>query len=98
MKYLGNEQDLNYNDLVKLLYDKDTSKTGRLNYSDFSKWLGSAIHMSESFIFRHDSKKNPEFNLNLARDIKNKGADKRNAQQCLLKGDNEVRILEKIKI
>jgi len=75
---------LNYNDLVKLLNDKDSSKTGRINYSDFSKWLGSAIHMSEGFVFRHDSKKNPQFDLNLARDIKQKGSDKLNAQQCLL--------------
>ena len=36
LKYFANEQDLNYNDLLKLLYDKDSSKTGRLNYSDFS--------------------------------------------------------------
>jgi len=59
LKYLGNETDLNYNDLIKLMMDKDSTKQGRINYSDFSKWLGSAIHMSEGFVFRHDSVKNP---------------------------------------
>ena len=59
LKYFANETDLNYNDLKKLLQDKDSKKEGRLSYMDFSKWLGSAIHQSEAFYFRHDSIKNP---------------------------------------
>ena len=59
LKYFGNETDLNYNDLKKLIQDKDNKKIGRLSYMDFSKWLGNAIHMSEGFYFRHDSIKNP---------------------------------------
>lgn len=65
LKYFGNEKDLNYNDLKKLMIDKDSKKEGRIGYSDFSKWLGNAIHMSEGFYFRHDSIKNPHYEQNL---------------------------------
>lgn len=61
LKYFGNETDLNFNDLKKLIQDKDHKKVGRLSYMDFSKWLGNAIHMSEGFYFRHDSIKNPQY-------------------------------------
>ena len=59
LKYFANEKDLNFNDLKKLLIDKDHKKLGRLGYMDFSKWLGNSIHLSEGFYFRHDSVKNP---------------------------------------
>lgn len=59
LKYFGNDTDLNYNDLKKLMIDKDSNRQGKIGYSDFSKWLGNAIHMSEGFYFRHDSIKNP---------------------------------------
>lgn len=72
MKYFGNEPDLNYNDLKKIMIDKDTKKRGLIGYSDFSKWLGSAIHMSEGFVFRHDSVKNPFYEM--AVDKMNKSA------------------------
>jgi hypothetical protein len=26
-----------------------------INYKDFSRWLGPAIHQAEGFYFRHDS-------------------------------------------
>ena len=61
LKYFGNEKDLNYNDLKKLMIDKDHKKRGKLGYKDFSKWLGNSIHMSEGFYFRHDSVKNPQY-------------------------------------
>jgi len=96
LKYFGNDTDLNFIDLKKLMMDKDHLKRGKLNYSDFSRWLGSAIHMSEGFLFRHDSVKNPMYERNLAKQDFNKGSDKKEAAQCLLKGDIEAKILEKI--
>ena len=45
--------------------DKDSKKQGKIGYTDFSKWVGNAIHMSEGFYFRHDSVKNPQFESNL---------------------------------
>lgn len=59
LKYFGNEKDLNFHDLEKLIGERDSTGKGRINYADFSKWLGSAIHMPEGFMFRHDSVKNP---------------------------------------
>jgi len=59
LKYFANETEIDYDDLKKLINDKDSKKQGRLNYTDFSRWLGSTIHMSEGFYFRHDSIKNP---------------------------------------
>ena len=79
LKYFGNEKELNYNDLKKLMKDKDSKGQGKIGYSDFSKWLGTAIHLSEGFYFRHDSVKNPQFDLNLERQEKNKDMDKRAA-------------------
>jgi Ca2+-binding EF-hand superfamily protein len=44
LKYLGNDQDMNYDDLKKLLIDKDSRKIGKLSYADFSRWMGTVIH------------------------------------------------------
>jgi Ca2+-binding EF-hand superfamily protein len=71
LKYFGNETDLNFNDLKKLITDKDSGGLGRLNYQDFSKWLGAAIHQSEGFYFRHDSIKNPQYDRFLDDQAKN---------------------------
>lgn len=63
LKYFATDTDLNYNELKKLLNDKDSKKEGRLNYPDFSKWLGNTIHMPQGFYFRHDSVLNPAYEL-----------------------------------
>ena len=52
-------KDFSYNDLKKLITEKDSKGEGRLGYADFSKWVGNSIHQSEGFYFRHDSIKNP---------------------------------------
>lgn len=60
LRHFGQEKGLiNYNDLKKIIIDKDSRKQGMIGYSDFSKWVGTTIHMSEGFYFRHDSIKNP---------------------------------------
>lgn len=99
LKYFANETDLNYNDLKKLLIDKDTKKEGRLSYMDFSKWLGNAIHMSEAFYFRHDSIKNPQYERYMNIHDDNKSGDIKKAQKSLISGDIkqiENKIIEKI--
>jgi len=59
---------MEYDDLLKLLKIKDRNGEGRIDFTDFSKWFGTAIHKSEGFFFRHDSKTvNPEFNANAKR-------------------------------
>lgn len=71
LRYFGSDLKIDYNDLKKILKDKDSNGKGRLNYSDFSKWIGSTINQSEGFYFRHDSWKNPGFEKNLLKYNKN---------------------------
>eukprot|EP00347_Sterkiella_histriomuscorum_P012608 403367915 len=66
LRYFGQDnKEFIFNDLKKLILEKDSSKSGKLGYSDFSKWVGNSIHQSEGFYFRHDSVKNPQFEQNL---------------------------------
>ena len=53
--------EIPFEDLMKIMIDKSSKKdgSGQINYSDFSKWLGNSIHVTEGFYFRHDSKRNP---------------------------------------
>jgi len=99
LKYFGNEPGLNYNDLKKIMIDKDHKKQGKIGYSDFSKWLGSAIHMSEGFYFRHDSIKNPFYERNLEK-MANSALekDKKLASKAIMKGDMEKKILMKMQV
>ena len=67
MHYFGTDP-LEFEDLQKLLCVKDRNGKGRIDFTDFTKWFGSAIHKSEGFYFRHDSKMvNPPFNANAKR-------------------------------
>jgi Ca2+-binding EF-hand superfamily protein len=45
MKYFGNVNEININDLKKLLKDKDSTRRGYLSYQDFSSWVGNSIHL-----------------------------------------------------
>ena len=51
----GEDKELDFKDLTKLIIDKDNKKQGKINYTDFSKWVGGEIQKSEGFYFRHDS-------------------------------------------
>ena len=56
LRFFGSEdKDLDFKDLTKLIIDKDHKKQGKINYTDFSKWVGGEIQKSEGFYFRHDS-------------------------------------------
>jgi hypothetical protein len=61
MHFFGTDGTIDYDELKRLIYEKDSTKTGKLGYTDFSKWFGSAIHQLAGFYFRHDSKQNPQF-------------------------------------
>ena len=65
LRYFGQDsKEFNFKDLKKVIMEKDSTKKGKLGYSDFSKWVGNSIHQSEGFYFRHDSIKNPQFEQN----------------------------------
>ena len=82
---------------MKIMNDKSSKEdgSGQLNYSDFSKWLGNSIHVTEGFYFRHDSKRNPDY------DRHQSGQDqgiKRNAAEHLMgEGDVLVKLINKIR-
>lgn len=72
--------------------------TGKLNYSDFSTWMGNEIHNLASFIFRHDSKRNTSFEMHMRDQEKRKGMDKRLAAEAIMP-DVEIlgKLIEKIR-
>ena len=61
----GTHLTIDLPDLVKIMERVNSKRdgTGFLNYPDFSKWMGNEIHNLASFIFRHDSKRNPNFEM-----------------------------------
>jgi hypothetical protein len=50
--------------LVKMRIKKGASK---ISYNAFCSWLGPSIEPTEGYYFRHDSKKNPQFEINLTK-------------------------------
>ena len=74
----GMHLSIDYSDLVKIMEFSNSKRdgTGRLNYPDFSKWIGNEIHNLASFIFRHDSKRNVNFEMYYKQQEKRKGRDK----------------------
>lgn len=85
-------KDLDFNDLTKLMKDKDSKKKGWLSYADFSKWMGVAIHQSEGFYFRHDSIKNPPYEENLLKKYEQRVIP----QKAILSVDVEKTVIDKI--
>lgn len=60
-KFLGASKQKNFDfTLLEILIKLHTKgRKTRVNYNDFCGWLGSSIEPTETFFFRHDSKKNP---------------------------------------
>jgi Ca2+-binding EF-hand superfamily protein len=60
-RYLGATKQKNFDfTLLEILIKLHTKGlVTRLNYNDFCAWLGVSIEPTETFFFRHDSKKNP---------------------------------------
>jgi hypothetical protein len=66
-RYFSNESNrVDFSELKQLMIHKG-HKNGLLDYTDFSKWVGSAIEPSAGFYFRHDSIRNPQYEMNQAR-------------------------------
>ena len=72
--------------------------TGWINYADFSLWMGNEIHNLASFIFRHDSRRNPQFEKHVKEQDRRKGMDTRAAAVNLMShGDILNKLITKIK-
>jgi len=97
LRYFDSDSDkINFHDLKKLFKDKDSKGIGKLGYGDFSKWVGNAIHQSEGFYFRHDSKRNPQFQVNLKRE-RARTIEQDKVKKVLADNDISKQVLEKIK-
>ena len=96
----GTHIQMDYDDLMKIMEQHNSQKdgTGRLNYADFSKWVGNEIHNLASFIFRHDSKKNPGFEKHVRDQENRKGVVRKLAAEAVMtEGDFLTRLILKIR-
>jgi len=78
--------------LVKL---NTKNKVTRINYNDFCSWFGNAIEPKESFFFRHDSKKNPQFEINLAKTAAKTADAKNKVSATIVKKDLKERFISR---
>ena len=91
---------MEYGDLIKIMesFNSKADGTGMLNYNNFSRWMGNEIHNLASFVFRHDSKKNPQYEMYLKEQERRKGNDKRLAAKAnLAHGDILIKLIDKIR-
>jgi len=95
MRYLGSDLKIDYDDLKKLIKDKDSKGRGQLSYADFSRWIGSTINQPEGFYFRHDSSKNPQYDSQQTKYHEAVGAFKK-ATDPIKQSDLEAKIFTKI--
>lgn len=96
----GSHITMEYADLIKIMesFNSKADGTGMLNYNNFSRWMGNEIHNLASFVFRHDSKKNPQYEMYLKEHEKKKGNDKRLAAAAnLAHGDILIKLIDKIR-
>ena len=86
---------IDFTDLVKIMEFQNSKKDGSgcLNYPDFSKWVGNEIHNLASFIFRHDSKRNPPQEKYMKLYEQNKAKDKAIAAKSLITDENVLKNL-----
>lgn len=66
---LGDQEKLDYSMLELLIKLRCNQTTTRINYNSFCAWLGSAIEPIEAFYFRHDSHRNPQYDLNMKKSV-----------------------------
>ena len=96
----GTHITIEYADLVKIMESVNSKAdgSGRLNYNDFSRWMGNEIHNLASFIFRHDSKRNPDMEMYLKEQERRKGPDRAAAAATAMhQGDVLPKLIEKIR-
>ena len=65
-KFIGAQKKKNFDYTVLEILVKMRTKgmSTRVGYNDFVVWLGPSIAPAENFYIRHDSKKNPQYQLN----------------------------------
>lgn len=87
---------LDFRDLRTLIRNRDSKRKGKIDFKDFCRWMGGAIEPSETFYFRHDSLRNPQYEDNLVKQSKSSGESKKIVSDKIMNSDLMKRILDKI--
>ena len=96
-KFIGATKQKNFDfTLLEILVKMQTKglKT-QVNYNDFVAWFGNSIEPTESFFFRHDSKKNPQFEINLAKTAARTADAKNMVSATIVKKDLKERFIQR---
>lgn len=66
-KFLGasHQRKFDYTLLEILIKMRTSNLSTRIYYRDFCSWLGNSVEPTEGYYFRHDSMKNPQYELNM---------------------------------
>lgn len=92
----GKNKKIDFRDLRTLIRNRDSKRKGKIDFKDFCRWMGSAIEPSETFYFRHDSFRNPQYEDNLLKQSKLGGESKKIVSDKIMNSDLMKRILDKI--
>ena len=87
---------LDFRDLRTLIKNRDSKRKGQIDFKDFCRWMGGAIEPSETFYFRHDSLRNPQYEDNQIKQEKNNGDNKKKVSDKIMNSDLMKRILDKV--
>lgn len=83
--------------MIKMLINvRMKNQNGKINYTNFCDWFGVVIEPVEAFYFRHDSKKNPQYEKNMQKTI-HQYADKQQKIREMISSKNlRAKFLEKL--
>lgn len=63
------DQTLDYSTLEYLIKLRTKQTHSHISYAKFCEWFGSTIAPTEAFYFRHDSHKNPQYDINMQKSV-----------------------------
>ena len=96
-RFLGATNRSNFDfTLMEILVKMNTKGMKKeISYNDFCTWFGSSIEPTETFYFRHDSKKNPQYEANLQKQLDKNQSSHAMVSHMITKGDMKQRFIQK---
>ena len=96
-KFLGASKQKNFDfTLLEILIKLHTKELKtRLNYNDFCAWLGNSIEPTETFFFRHDSKKNPQFEVSLQKNIAKNEPNQQTVSSIMTRNNLKEKLIQR---
>lgn len=71
-------------------------RKGYLDFTDFSRWMGSSIQPSGGFFFRHDSVRNPQYENNLEKLLNKNEKNTKIVRDKMIQDDFMKKFIEKV--